>query len=142
MSTSYRFDSSNTSNTASVQLPSAVAGVVDVVGQGPAKRVNEQLTSAHPLESRLANWEDSQLKMKLHMQRSLYGLHAPMRTMMEIQSVGSSLPSRLPGSRAARMQLDILMGKDDTIDVEDILDSSEYAEMPDVHRTFVGRTGF
>ncbi|KAJ1895106.1 hypothetical protein LPJ66_004788 [Kickxella alabastrina] len=139
MATSFQFDTTSTTNTSSVLPETSVYGVSDVLGRGPSNRVDEEMTKGHPLESRLANWENSQLNMKLHMQRKIYGLHAPMRTMMEIQSVKQGSPFGLGGSRASRIQLDILMGRDETIDVADIFDDSEVAEMPDVHKVLAGR---
>ncbi|KAI9501074.1 hypothetical protein GGI25_003811 [Coemansia spiralis] len=131
---SFKFETEANLNSSSV-LPqsSSISGLQDIVNNGPIKKVNDEFTKGHPLESRLANWENSQLGMKLHMQRQIYGLHAPLRTMMEIQSVQKA-PSLL-GSRASRIQLDILMGKDDTIGVEDVFsDDALEADIPDVHR--------
>ncbi|KAJ1850632.1 hypothetical protein LPJ73_003354 [Coemansia sp. RSA 2703] len=139
---SFKFETDTTSSTSSVLPPSTVAGISDVLGQGPTKRVNDQLTSAHPLESRLANWETSQLNMKLSMQRSIYGLHAPMRTMMELHSVRQGVPQGMLGARASQIQMDILTGKDESFGVEDIFHNRDTAELPDVHRVLAGRGAF
>ncbi|KAJ2401668.1 hypothetical protein GGI23_001240 [Coemansia sp. RSA 2559] len=131
---SFKIEPVNQTNTADV-LPntSSTTGLQDIVRDGPPKRVNDAFTQGHPLESRISNWESSQLGMKLHMQRQVYGLHAPLRTMMEIQSVQTN-PSLL-GSRASRIQLDILLGKDESIDVDDLFDNDGFGtDSADVHK--------
>ncbi|KAJ1667438.1 hypothetical protein IW140_000848 [Coemansia sp. RSA 1813] len=131
---SFKFEPGTETNTATV-LPNAssITGLQDIVRDGPSKSVNDAFTQGHPLESRLGNWESSQLGMKLHMQRQIYGLHAPLRTMMEIQSIQKN-PALL-GSRASRIQLDILLGKDDTIDISDVFGNNGLeADTPDIHR--------
>ncbi|KAJ2833048.1 hypothetical protein GGI24_000991 [Coemansia furcata] len=131
MSTSYKFENTSTANVTSVLPESSNLGVQSVIGQGPRSRIDNELTQTHPLESRLANWNNSQLGMKLHMQRKIYGLHAPLRTMMEIQAIKHT-PYAL-NARASRVQLDILLGRDDDIGVEDIYDDDMETDMPDVH---------
>ncbi|KAJ2551242.1 hypothetical protein EV175_003764 [Coemansia sp. RSA 1933] len=131
---SFKFEPETQTNTANV-LPdtSSITGLQDIVRNGPSQRVNDAFTKGHPLESRISNWENSQLGMKLNMQRQIYGLHAPLRTMMEIQSV-QKIPALL-GSRASRIQLDILLGKDETIDVDDLFGGDNIeTDTPDVHR--------
>ncbi|KAJ2334342.1 hypothetical protein GGH91_005722 [Coemansia sp. RSA 2671] len=131
MATSYKFENTSSANVASVLPQGSNLGVQSVIGQGPRSRVDDELTKAHPLESRLANWNSSQLGMKLHMQRKIYGLHAPLRTMMEVQAIKQT-PYAL-NSRASRVQLDILLGRDDDFGVEDIYDDDIEVDMPDVH---------
>ncbi|KAJ1960026.1 hypothetical protein GGI12_004029 [Dipsacomyces acuminosporus] len=131
MSTSFKIEEATNRNTSAALPVSAEFGIQDVIRQGPSSRVDQEFTAAHPLESRLANWENSQLNMKLHMQRRIYGLHAPLRTMMEIQAVKQAPFSLDTGT--SRFQLDILTGKDETIDAEDIFSDSSEVELPDVH---------
>ncbi|KAJ2898591.1 hypothetical protein GGI21_003611 [Coemansia aciculifera] len=131
MSTSFKFENTSTVNESSVLPKSSNLGVQSVIGQGPRSRVDDELTKAHPLESRLSNWNNSQLSMKLHMQRKIYGLHAPLRTMMEVQALKQT-PFAL-NTRASRVQLDILLGRDEDFDVEDIYDDDIETDMPDVH---------
>ncbi|KAJ2715723.1 hypothetical protein H4R19_001044 [Coemansia spiralis] len=137
MATSFRFETNSAPRTVSA-LPDARAGIIDAIGRGPALRVDDEVTKAHPLEARLAGWEQSQLGQKLHMQRQVYGLHAPMRAMMELQAV-SQTPSLL-GSRAARIQRDILLGREDTLDIADIFDDGAEADI-DVHKMLAARLG-
>ncbi|KAJ1669206.1 hypothetical protein GGF44_003920 [Coemansia sp. RSA 1694] len=131
MSTSYKFESASTANVSSVLPESSNLGMQSVIGQGPRSRIDDELTKTHPLESRLSNWNNSQLSMKLHMQRKIYGLHAPLRTMMEVQAIKQT-PYAL-NTRASRIQLDILLGRDEDFGVEDIYDEDIETDMPDVH---------
>ncbi|KAJ2006000.1 hypothetical protein H4R26_001627 [Coemansia thaxteri] len=137
MSTSYRFENTATANVSSVLPEVSNLGVENVIGQGPRSRIDDELTKVHPLESRLASWQSSQFSMKLHMQRKVYGLHAPLRTMMEVRAFKQT-PYAL-NTRAARLQLDILMGRDETLDVEDIYDDDVETDMPDVHAMLARR---
>ncbi|KAI8326143.1 proteasome maturation factor UMP1 [Martensiomyces pterosporus] len=137
MATSFKIEDTNTANTSTVLPGSTEFGVQDIIRQGPSSRIDQELTRTHPLEARLANWESAQLSMKLHMQRRIYGLHAPLRTMMEIQSVKQS-PFAL-NAGASRLQLDILTGKDETVDVEDVYNDHAEAELPDVHMMLASR---
>ncbi|KAJ2515626.1 hypothetical protein H4217_005066 [Coemansia sp. RSA 1939] len=130
---SFRFDPENEAQTSSV-LPklSPITGLQDIVREGPSQKVNNTFTKNHEIESRVNNWENQQLGTKLHMQRQIYGLHAPLRTIMEIQSVQKT-PALL-GSRASRIQLDILMGKDDSIDADDLFGGDSFeADTQDIH---------
>lgn len=56
------------------------------------------------------------------MARNAYGLGAPLRTMMERQIVSSD--SGLPQFSHGGFQLDILTGKDTTLDVEHFFNST------------------
>ncbi|KAJ1763563.1 hypothetical protein IW139_002434 [Coemansia sp. RSA 353] len=136
MATSFRFEPTATESTSSV-LPLQRSGVSDIISTGPTQLVSETLTAGHPLESRLANWENTQLNIKLHMQRQVYGLHAPMRTMMEVKSVQQT-PSVL-GSRAAQIQRDILLGKDESIDACDLFGDTSEVEISNVHTMLAAR---
>ncbi|KAJ1774248.1 hypothetical protein LPJ54_004395, partial [Coemansia sp. RSA 1824] len=80
---------------------------------------------------------NTQLNIKLHMQRQVYGLHAPMRTMMEVKSVQQT-PSVL-GSRAAQIQRDILLGKDESIDACDLFGDTSEVEISNVHTMLAAR---
>ncbi|PIA17667.1 proteasome maturation factor UMP1 [Coemansia reversa NRRL 1564] len=136
MSTPLKFETDTAPSTASVLPETSRHGVQDRVNHGPATRVADELTTAHPLEARLTNWDNSQLGIKLHMQRRVYGLHAPMRTMMELQAVGQT-PSLL-NSRASQIQRDILLGRDETFDMSDLYNDCSEVEL-DVHRMLAAR---
>jgi len=79
-------------------------------------------------------WEETQDNMKLTMQRNIFGIHAPVRQLMERKivafvGINFSPPSSLlisaqnphmPGMPQSNLQLDILMGRDEIIEPVDI----------------------
>jgi len=73
------------------------------------------------------------MELKMNMARNMYGMHAPIKMAMEralvIQARG---PSMLP--QRSNLGLDILAGKDESIDFEDFLNVPEMStDMVDVH---------
>ncbi|CAG8595756.1 10900_t:CDS:2, partial [Acaulospora colombiana] len=65
-------------------------------------------------------WEETQTNLNLTLQRRIYGIHAPVQ--------------RLPVLPSSNFGLEILMGKDETIDFEDFLNDPELStEQMDVH---------
>lgn len=61
------------------------AGVHDTMRYGP-RNLAEEASSAsgqHPLQHRLENWELTRDNLKLTMQRNMFGMAAPIRTLME-----------------------------------------------------------
>ncbi|CAG8777758.1 8257_t:CDS:2, partial [Acaulospora morrowiae] len=106
-------------------------GVHDTFRYG-VKSIESELLPAHPLENRLKQWEETQTNLKLTMQRRIYGIHAPVRHLME-RSIVSKM-QRLPVLPSSNLGLEILMGKDETIDFEDFLNDPELStERMDVH---------
>ncbi|CAO3692441.1 unnamed protein product [Rhizopus microsporus] len=86
----------------------------------------------HPLEHRLNNWEETQWELKLNLARQAYGMHAPIKLMMERSIVEKR--QRVPVMPSSNLHLDILLGKDETIDYEDFLnDPSLSTESVDLH---------
>ncbi|KAJ2574743.1 hypothetical protein EV177_011034, partial [Coemansia sp. RSA 1804] len=80
----------------------------------------------------VSNWENQQLGTKLHMQRQIYGIHAPLRTIVEFQLVQKT-PALL-GSRALRIQLDILLGKNNSIDADNMFGGDSFeADTQDIY---------
>jgi hypothetical protein len=81
-------------------------------------------------------WDDTQDNLKLNLQRNVFGIHAPMRLLMERKLVARvrlrsplsppSLRSSLlqspavPGMHQSNVHLDILMGRDETIHISDV----------------------
>ena len=60
------------------------------------------------------------MELKMNMARNMYGMHAPIKMAMERSLVVKARgPSMLP--RRSNLGLDILNGKDETIDFEDFL---------------------
>ncbi|KAG0019530.1 hypothetical protein BGZ80_005661 [Entomortierella chlamydospora] len=88
------------------------------------KQIASEITMKHPLENRLTEWEDTQEELKMNLARNLYGMHAPIKMAMERSLVIKARgPSMLP--HRSNLGLDILMGKDETIDFEDFLNVPE-----------------
>ena len=85
-----------------------------------------------PLSSQ---WEATQDNLKLNMLRNVYGLHAPVRLLMERQIVGYVGSSysfewacltepqnpHMPALRVPNIHMDILMGRDETLDTTDFM---------------------
>ncbi|KAH8834894.1 proteasome maturation factor UMP1 [Flagelloscypha sp. PMI_526] len=80
---------------------------------------------------RLNNWEETQDNLKLTMQRNMYGMHAPMRLLMERKMVG--LSPHMPGLPANNLHLDILMGRDEAIEAVDIFGGMEHQLPQNLH---------
>ncbi|KAG0175616.1 hypothetical protein DFQ30_003366 [Apophysomyces sp. BC1015] len=98
------------------------------------RSIKSEVLPGHPLENRLGQWEESRWELKLNMARQAYGMHAPIKMMMERNLV--SQRQRLPVLPSSNVHLDILMGKDETIDYEDFLnDPAMSTDMLDVHTT-------
>ncbi|CAG8455701.1 2176_t:CDS:2 [Ambispora leptoticha] len=114
-------------------------GVHDTFRLG-VRSINTELLPSHPLETRLDQWDQTQTNLKLTMERRIYGIHAPIRHLMERSIV--SRVQRLPVLPSSNLALDILMGKDETIEFEDFLNDPESSTEPmDVHVSMEHRLG-
>ncbi|KIY01683.1 uncharacterized protein Z520_01820 [Fonsecaea multimorphosa CBS 102226] len=79
------------------------------------------VSSSHPLESRLANWQATQESTRLQLLRRNFGIAEPLRRGMELKLVrdaDSFRPSVL--GKAAGVHEDILTGRDAEISWEDV----------------------
>ncbi|KAI9146114.1 proteasome maturation factor UMP1-domain-containing protein [Paraphysoderma sedebokerense] len=122
-----------------VDAPHAEYGVHDSFRYG-LRSVKKEIHVTHPLEMNLKNWEKTQENMKYSLQRSMYGIHQPIRLQMEKALV--SQVQRLPVLPSSRLGLEILSGKDTTLDVEDFLgEPTMYMETIDVHTSMEKRLG-
>ncbi|KAI9596656.1 proteasome maturation factor UMP1 [Syncephalis fuscata] len=92
-------------------------GVHDTLRYGPAS-IATSIGVAHPLEHRLKEWDETQMNARMTLQRRIFGVHAPVRQLME-QSIVSTT-RRHPTLPSSNLGMDILRGRDETIDVEDI----------------------
>jgi len=88
-------------------------------------------TSKDGFENRLSNWQETQDNLKLTMLRDLHGLHAPMRLLMERRIVSSS--PHMPAMPQSNIHLDILMGRDETLDAADFFLGMESGPPLNVH---------
>lgn len=82
-----------------------------------------ELTSAHPLEARLKNWEATQEALRMETLRRTYGIAEPIRRQMELKITrnGSWRPSALGGGpHAMSHHEEILRGRDESITWEDV----------------------
>ncbi|GAA6004404.1 Ump1p [Rhodotorula paludigena] len=94
----------------------------------------------HPLENRIAQWDATRENLEMTLQRNMYGVHAPVRLMMERQLVSSAptpMSLGLPGSgftKPGNIHLDILMGRDEEIRPQDVLiDRAQSTPAGDFH---------
>ncbi|KAI9311328.1 proteasome maturation factor UMP1-domain-containing protein [Dichotomocladium elegans] len=96
------------------------------------RSIKSEVLPGHPIEERLNQWAENQWELKLNMARNIHGMHAPIKMMMERDIV--SKRQRMPVLPSSNLHLDILMGKDETIDFEDFLnDPAMSTDFLDVH---------
>ncbi|KAG0268036.1 hypothetical protein DFQ27_007665 [Actinomortierella ambigua] len=124
---------------ASVLNTSNSYGLHDTMRFG-IRQISTEVSTRHPLEHRLDQWESTQEELKLTMARNTYGMHMPIKLTMERELVTKARGlSFLPQSN---LGLDILMGKDETIDFEDFLNTpSMSTDMVDVHTVMENKLG-
>lgn len=104
-------------------------GLHDTLKYGP-RSLAEEIKSTNPLQARLENWDETQRSLKLTMHRNIYGLHAPMRQLMERKIV--SYNPHMPTMAQSNIHLDILEGRDETLDVTDFFQHDADTPM-DIH---------
>ncbi|KAF8557364.1 hypothetical protein OG21DRAFT_1482245 [Imleria badia] len=92
-------------------------GLHDTLRYGP-RSIAAETKSRGDIEHRLSRWEETQDNLKLTMLRNVYGLHAPARLLMERKIVAAN--PHMPGMGRSNLHLDILMGRDETLDPADI----------------------
>ncbi|KAK6455293.1 proteasome maturation factor UMP1 [Scheffersomyces xylosifermentans] len=87
--------------------------------EGPLNMASK-LNNRHPLEARIANWEQTQHDTRLETYRRVFGAGEPIKRTMELEIVDATdfKPSVLGGPDS--MHRDILMNKDTTVDWEDV----------------------
>ncbi|KAJ1680217.1 hypothetical protein EV182_000451 [Spiromyces aspiralis] len=99
-------------------------------------RVDQTLLPGHKLERRLATWEELQQQQFIDIHRRNLGLYVPFRKMMErtiILGENARIPAGLCGNQVARFHMDILEGRDETLDIKDVfVDPSDesYKDLP------------
>ncbi|KAK4055441.1 hypothetical protein OIO90_003279 [Microbotryomycetes sp. JL221] len=96
-------------------------GVHDTLRHGP-RSLAAELTPKHPLQSRLEQWEETQENFQMTLQRNMFGLHAPVRLQME-RAIVKQTPSVASFNgvlRPSNLHLDILTGRDESIDASDV----------------------
>ncbi|KAF5355658.1 hypothetical protein D9756_003975 [Leucocoprinus leucothites] len=117
MESSLRLVPKSSEKFASVSDTANSLGLHDTLTYGPRNLATE-VKSTGGLKDRLENWEETQDMTKFTMLRNTFGMHAPMRLLMERKLVNSA-PS-FPGIPQSNLHLDILMGRDELIEPADI----------------------
>ncbi|KAJ6627008.1 proteasome maturation factor UMP1 [Mycena sp. CBHHK59/15] len=131
MDPSLRIVPANSSKTASVKDTANSLGLHDTLRYGPHSIATEIKTEGG-LRERLENWEETQDNLKLTLQRNIHGMHAPMRLLMERKIVSAS--AHMPAFPQSNLHLDILMGRDETIEPVDIFGGMEVMPPQDIHK--------
>ncbi|KAK7064733.1 proteasome maturation factor UMP1 [Favolaschia claudopus] len=131
MEPSFRIVPGSAPKSASVNDTANSLGLHDTLQYGP-RSIAAEIKTENALKDRLENWEETQDNLKLSMQRNLYGLHAPMRLLMERKIVSAN--PHMAGLPQSNLHLDILMGRDETIEPVDIFGGMEDAPPLNIHK--------
>ncbi|KAI0638777.1 proteasome maturation factor UMP1 [Trametes polyzona] len=116
---------------ATTQDTSNSFGLHDTLQYGP-RSLAAEVTKKSNVKDRLENWEATQDNLKLQMQRQVFGLHMPMRILMERKLVSQN--SHMPILPQSNLHLDILMGRDEILDCPDfMMPASEMSQPLDIH---------
>jgi len=99
------------------QGSTSVSVVHDTLTHG-LPSTSSTLNARHPLESRIKNWNAQQDELKMEMAKRLGGIGEVVRIATERKIVEDFRPVALGGP--SNLHLDILMGRDTRIDIDDI----------------------
>ncbi|CCA73905.1 related to UMP1-proteasome maturation factor [Serendipita indica DSM 11827] len=130
MSNSLKIVPTNDSSKVTLKDTANHHGLHDTLKYGP-KSLASQHNNQLPIQSRLENWEQTQDDLKLNLYRNIYGLHAPVRMMMERKIVAQN--PHFPAVQQSNVHLDILMGRDTTLDVGDFFGDDLGPQFTDIH---------
>ncbi|XP_076181459.1 proteasome maturation protein [Ptiloglossa arizonensis] len=86
----------------------------------------QSINNLHPLEATERNYQKNRDRMNMILLRNTQGIHAPMRIAMELKACESI--GRLPFLPSSNMMRDVLLGRDEEIGFEDVLNISEFRE--------------
>jgi len=131
MDPSFRIVPANAPKSASVKDTANSLGLHDTLQYGP-RSIAAEIKTEGGLKDRIENWEETQDNLKLTLQRNLYGMHAPMRLLMERKIVATN--PHMPALPQSNLHLDILMGRDETIVPADIFGGMEDTPPQNIHR--------
>lgn len=115
-----------------VQTDVGPYGVPENIRRG-FSRVKDSLAPAHPLEYSEKHYLQNREKLDLAMLRNIQGLHAPMKLQMERVAVCKI--QRLPCLQSSRVALDTLLGTDEYVGFEDVLNAPMDAEITGMPHT-------
>ncbi|KZF23247.1 proteasome maturation factor UMP1 [Xylona heveae TC161] len=104
---------------------------------GPAQ---QPLSSSHPLEARLANWQATQESIKMEGLRRTFGIAEPIRRGMELRMArqGEWRPAALGGNTKG-VHTELLEGRESDITWEDVFVGGEFGEGVDFHSEMEAR---
>ncbi|KAF9454941.1 proteasome maturation factor UMP1 [Macrolepiota fuliginosa MF-IS2] len=131
MEPSLRLVPKGTEKIATISDTANSLGLHDTLTYGP-RNLAAEVKSTGGIKDRLENWEETQDMTKLTALRNIYGMHAPMRLLME-RKIVNSLPT-FPGMSKSNLHLDILMGRDELIEPADIFLGMETSPPTDPRR--------
>ncbi|XBW36438.1 hypothetical protein QEN19_002016 [Hanseniaspora menglaensis] len=111
----------------------AIPSLPDKLKQQSTVPISMKITGKHPLQERLEQWEQKQFQLKLDQEKKIFGLHLPMKVMMEKEIIDSvdnfSLVNELKKESqlhpATSIHQDIVNNKEYDIDYEDIYYTSK-----------------
>ncbi|KAG0699737.1 proteasome maturation factor UMP1-domain-containing protein [Suillus ampliporus] len=129
MEPSYRIVPPTQTKTASISDTAGSLGLHDTLQYGIRSIATE--TRGAQFENRIAKWEETQDNARLTMLANLYGPAAPMRLLMERQIVSAS--PHMPAMPQSNIHLDILMGRDETLDPADFFLGMESGPQLSIH---------
>lgn len=89
-------------------------------------KVTTRALSDHPLKELEETFAQRELETNLNILRRNEGIAAPMRIMMEMQAYKKV--GRLPFLPSNRLHLDVITGRDETIDFDSFLGTEEFSE--------------
>lgn len=102
-------------------------GIRDPLNNGIQKVSGDVQLVRHPLEFTEKYYHENQQMNDLLLLRNSQGLHAPLRLTVE-RKVASQI-HRLPGLQSSNIMSDLLTGRLDTIEFDDILNDPMNAEI-------------
>ncbi|KJA29366.1 hypothetical protein HYPSUDRAFT_61416 [Hypholoma sublateritium FD-334 SS-4] len=130
MQSSLRIVPASSGKSATIQDTANSLGLHDTLQYGP-RSLAAEIQSEGSLKARLENWDATQDNLKLTLERNIFGMHAPMRRLMERKIVGTTAHSL--SAPQTNLHLDILMGRDETIEASDVFLGREGGPAFDVH---------
>ncbi|KAF7996618.1 hypothetical protein HCN44_002264 [Aphidius gifuensis] len=119
------------------------------VNKGEYEVTNPMVTGAvsknshfsHAIENSEQSFHQNQLRREMVMLRNVQGLHAPMRLAMELKA--AERVGRHPFMPSSGLMRDVLLGRDEEIGFEDVLNCSEFKEeMGQPHAIVEKKLGF
>ncbi|XP_076289402.1 proteasome maturation protein [Lasioglossum baleicum] len=106
-------------------VPSGSYGLPNPMISGPSG-VRQSIGFSHPLEASERNFQKNRDCMNMALLRNTQGIHAPIRIAMELKATEHI--GRLPFLPSSNLMRDVLLGRDEDIGFEDILNTPEFRE--------------